>query len=132
MEHRWGQRFTVDLAVRVAGKPYNVRMGRLVDLSASGAYIQVAAGLRLLSRVQLAITSLPHRHAHPTPMIAAFVARTSRDGIGVEWCDYAPQAVVELLRYVAAHRPERHRCTTPERYLPASDAAGKPKTLAEA
>jgi hypothetical protein len=50
---------TVDLAVRVAGRPYNVRTGRLVDLSVSGAFINVAADLRLLSRVQIAITPCP-------------------------------------------------------------------------
>jgi hypothetical protein len=132
MEHRWGQRFTVDLAVRIAGRPYNVRMGRLVDLSVSGAFIKVPADLRVLSRVQVAITAPPQRLAHPTPMIAAFVARTSKDGVGVEWCEQAPQPVLELLRYVAAQRPERHRPATPERYIPASDASDKPKTFAEA
>lgn len=132
MEHRWGARFTVDLAVRVAGRPYNVRMGRLVDLSASGAFINVAADLRLLSRVQVAITALPQRLAHPTPMIAAFIARSSKDGVGVEWCEYAPKPVLELLRYVAAHRLERHRPAMPERYIPASDASDKPKAFAKA
>jgi hypothetical protein len=132
MEHRWGARFTVDLAVRVAGRRYNVRVGRLVDLSASGAFINVAADLRLLSRVQVAICALPQRLAHPTPMIAAFVARTSKDGVGVEWCEHAPKPVLELLRHVAAHRPERHRRATPERYIPAPDASDKPKTVAEA
>jgi PilZ domain len=131
MEHRWGERFTVDLAVRVAGRPYSVRMGRLVDLSVSGAYLNVSADLRLLSRVQIAI-ALPQRLAHPTPMIAAFVARTSKEGVGVEWCEHAPKAVLELLRYVAVHRPERHRPVTPERDIPASDACDKPKTFAEA
>jgi hypothetical protein len=132
MEHRWGERFTVDLAVRVAGRPYNVRTGRLVDLSVSGAFIDVAADLRLLSRVQVAITALPQRLGHPTPMIAAFIARRSKDGVGVEWCEHAPKAVLELLRYVAAHRPERHRPAMPERYIPASDASGKPKAFAKA
>ena len=132
MEHRWGERFTVDLAVRVAGRPYSVRMGRLVDLSVSGAFIDVAADLRLLSRVQVAITALPQRLGHPTPMIAAFIARRPKDGVGVEWCEHAPKAVLELLRYVAVHRPERHRPVTPERDIPASDASGKPKAFAKA
>ena len=55
MEHRWGQRLTVDLAVRLAARRYNVRAARLVDLSASGAYIKVSADLRLLTRVQIAL-----------------------------------------------------------------------------
>ena len=127
MEHRWGERFTVDLAVRVAGRPYNVRTGRLVDLSVSGAFIDVAADLRLLSRVQVAITALPQRLGHPTPMIAAFIARRSKDGVGVEWCEYAPQPVLELLCYAAA----RHRTAEPGRYVTASAPLEEPKSIAE-
>ena len=36
MEHRWGARVTVDLAVRLASRPYNVRTARLLNLSLSG------------------------------------------------------------------------------------------------
>jgi PilZ domain len=128
MEHRWGQRLKVDLAIRVAGRPYNVRSGRLIDLSASGAYLAVSADLRLLSRVQIAL-ALPNRLTHPTPMAAAYVTRIGKDGIGVEWCEYAPQAVLELLRYAAAHRHDRPR-TEPGRYVPASAPLDEPKSSA--
>ena len=136
MEHRWGERFAVDLAVRVAGRPYTVRVGRLIDLSVSGAYIKMPADPRLLSRVQIAI-ALPQRLAHPTSMVAAYVARKSKDGVGVEWCEHAPRPVLELLRYIAAHRPVRHRMAAPARYIRASDirasdTSDEPKTIAEA
>jgi hypothetical protein len=127
MEHRWGQRLTVDLAVRVAGRPYNVRAARLVDLSASGAYIKLSADLRLLSRVQIAV-ALPHRLTQPTPMVAAYVVRRGEDGVGVEWCEYAPTPVLELLRHAATH----HRAADPGRYVPASDPLDEPKSYAEA
>jgi hypothetical protein len=131
MEHRWGERFAVDLAVRIAGRPYAVRAGRLVDLSVSGAYIIVSADLHLLSRVQVAI-ALPQHVAHPTPMIAAFVARNGEDGLGVEWCEHAPNPVLELLRYRAAHRPEPRRTSAAGRDIPASGDPEHPQTLAEA
>ena len=99
MEHRWGHRVAVDLAIRIAGDRISPR-GAARDLSASGAYLMVCADLRPLSRVQIAM--LPHRLTHPTPMVAAYVARRGKDG--VEWCEYAPQAVLELLRYAAARR----------------------------
>lgn len=114
MEHRWGQRVAVDVAVRIAARRYKVRAARLVDLSVSGAYIKVAADLRLLSRVQVAI-ALPHRFAHPTPVVPAYVARKYRDGVGVEWCDLAPKPVVELLRYAALHRREHPGAIPSER-----------------
>jgi hypothetical protein len=130
MEHRWGQRLTVDLAIRLAGRPYHVRAARLVDLSASGAYIKVSADLRLLTRVQIAL-ALPHRLTHPTPMIAAYVARKGKDGIGVEWCEYAPRAVLELLRYASAHRPDRRGSAEPGRFAPAAGPPNPPQNAAE-
>jgi hypothetical protein len=41
---------------------------------------------------------LPQKFPPATPLISAYVARKYRDGIGVEWCDFAPRGVVELLR----------------------------------
>jgi hypothetical protein len=97
MEHRWGERFAVDIAVRLGSKPYAVRTGRLADVSMSGGNILVGVDLRLLSRVQVALV-LPGRFAHATPVVSAYVVRKHRHGVGIEWCEYAPQAVVELLR----------------------------------
>jgi hypothetical protein len=97
MEHRWGERFAIELPVRVAVRPFAVRPGRLANLSVSGCAIKVAFDLRLLSRVQVAI-ALPHQCNHAIPVIAAYVTRKFKDGIGVEWCDFAPRPVIELLR----------------------------------
>jgi hypothetical protein len=129
MEHRWGQRLAVDLAIRVAARPYKVRAARLVDLSVSGAYIEVCADLRLLSRVRIAL-ALPDRLTHPTPMVPAYVARKGKDGVGLEWCESAPKAVLELLRYAAAHRHDRHGAAEPGRYVPAADLLHEPKRFA--
>ena len=115
------------MAVRVAARPYNVRAARLVDLSASGAYIKLSADLRPLSRVQIAI-ALPHRLTQPTPMVAAYVVRREKDGVGVEWCEYAPKPVLELLRHAAAH----HRAAGHGRYVAAADAPDEPKSFVEA
>jgi len=106
MEHRWGQRFEVDILVRVHSRPYAVRAARLTDVSMSGGFIATSMDLRELRRLQIALV-VPHRFSQATPMISAYVARRHRDGIGVEWCDFAPQAVVELLRSPAAKSPRR-------------------------
>jgi hypothetical protein len=115
MEHRWGQRFTVDIAVRLGSRPYAVRTGRLMDLSMSGASIKIGMELRLLSRVQVALV-LPSRFPRATPVISAYVARRHRDGVGVEWCDFAPQAVCELLRSYDP-RDRLHRAQAPDSAL---------------
>ena len=66
-------------------------------------------------------------------MVAAYVARKSKDGVGVEWCEHAPKPVLELLRYIAAHRPERHRMTAPPpRIRHPRIRPDEPKTIAEA
>jgi hypothetical protein len=110
MEHRWGERFSVDLPVRIAARPFAARAGRLVDLSLSGGGVQTGFELRVLSRVQIALV-LPQGFAPATPMISAYVARSYPGGIGVEWCEFAPRQVVELLRAAARRRDERRICT---------------------
>jgi len=120
MEHRWGERFVVDIAVRVSARRYAMRTGRLVDLSVSGGHINVQGDLRLLSRVQIAITC-PQRTQAATPVISAYVTRKHGDGVGVEWCDFAPQPVIELLRSVAQRRPDRRRGMRPTQYPSAGD-----------
>ena len=101
MEHRWGQRVAVDIPVRITGHPFSVRTGRLSNLSVSGAFIKAEFQLRLLSRIQVAIEA-PQRSRHAAPIIAAYVARKGKDGIGIEWCEFAPNAVKDLLRSTPA------------------------------
>jgi len=39
------------------------------------------------------------RHAQTDAVtIAAYVARKTDDGLGIEWCEFAPAAVVELVK----------------------------------
>ncbi len=96
----------MDFLVRVTAQPYAVREGRLSDLSVSGGRIKTGLGPRLLSRVQIAI-ELPFSPKHEAPLVAGYVARQYQDGIGVEWCEFAPHPVRELLRLVVA-RPLAH------------------------
>jgi hypothetical protein len=112
MEHRWGERFAVDIVVRLGSRPYTIRTGRLIDLSMSGGSITIGMDLRVLSRVQVALV-LPARFPQATPVISAYVARRHRDGIGVEWCDFAPQPVLELLRSPALRHREHLRRPRP-------------------
>jgi hypothetical protein len=105
MDHRWGERFTVDLAVKVAGRPFAVRAGRLTNLSVSGGAIQISADIRLLTRVQVAIAA-PNRFLDPIPVVSGYVTRKFGDHIGVEWSEFAPGAVRELLKVARAHRRE--------------------------
>jgi hypothetical protein len=111
MEHRWGQRLSVEIPVRVSAHPFSLRHGRLRNLSVSGAFIELAADLRPLSRIQVALDH-SHHARHDAPTVAAYVARKYKDGVGVEWCEFAPPAVALLLRsftlrpHVRVRKPE--------------------------
>jgi hypothetical protein len=108
MEHRWGERVGVDIPVRITGHPFSVRTGRLSNLSVSGAFIRADVDVRLLSRIVVAI-ELPQRPKRDAPLIAAFVARKFKDGIGIEWCEFKPPAVNRLLQSSAARHYRRKR-----------------------
>jgi hypothetical protein len=97
MDHRWGRRVQVDFPVRVAAHRFAVRDGRLIDLSVSGALIEADLDSRVLSRIQVVIL-LPGYPRHEAPTVEAYVARKHRHSIGVEWCEFAPRTVRELLR----------------------------------
>jgi hypothetical protein len=106
MEHRWGARVGVDIPVRITAQPFAVRFGRLTNVSVSGAYIRAELEVRLLTRIEVSI-ELPRRSKHAAPAIAAYVARKLRDGIGIEWCEFAPPAIGDLLHSLST-RPHTH------------------------
>ena len=106
MEHRWGQRVQVDFPVRVIGHRFSVREGRLSDLSVSGARVKADFEARLLSRIQIAI-DLPLWPKHDSPVVEAYVTRRYKHELGIEWCQFAPRVVSDLLRALVA-RPHVH------------------------
>ena len=111
MEHRWGERVGVDIPVRITAHPFSVRHGRLTNLSVSGASIKAEADMRVLSRIQLVI-EIPHTTRSEAPNVAAYVTRSSKGLFGVEWCEFAPPVISELLAtlsarpYVRLRKPE--------------------------
>jgi hypothetical protein len=102
MEQRWGERLSVNVPVRVSAHAFSVRDGRLTDLSVSGASLTVDLDLRLMSRVEIVVV-LPYRSKHEAPALYGYVARKYQDGFGIEWCEFAPAAVGELLRSAVRH-----------------------------
>jgi hypothetical protein len=106
MEHRWGERVQVDFPVRVIAHRFSVRDGRLADLSVSGALVKAEFEARVLSRIQVAIDS-PLWPKHDSPIVEAYVARRYKHEFGIEWCEFAPRAISELLRAVV-NRPHAH------------------------
>lgn len=88
MEHRWGQRQSTDVLVRFVNLPATIGMGRLLNISVTGAYMETTMQLRRLSLVYLEPAASISCHGR-LGRIAASVVRLDETGVGLEWSDSA-------------------------------------------
>lgn len=97
MEHRWGGRKPMGTKVRLVAWPGAIGAGTLRDVSLSGAFVETDLSLPLLARVAVD-PQFDRRASGETQGIHAFVVRQEADGLGMEWCEFAPEAVLEWVR----------------------------------
>ena len=90
MEHRWGQRVAVKMPVELNVRPHAVNWMR--DVSASGAFIETLPLFPIFSLLH--VTFMVGGSMQSVP---GYVVRVGGDGMGVEWCTFAPQAIRALL-----------------------------------
>jgi len=93
---RWGQRIAVDIPVQVAASASPAIHGHLKNLSLSGALMGTDQELRLHAYIEISI-KLPET-ARSDIRVMERVTRNLKDGVGIEWCEFAPSAVKDLLR----------------------------------
>jgi hypothetical protein len=93
-ESRWGDRVRVNIPVQVSTNALADGVGRMKNLSLSGALVKadVDWGLHTLIKVRF---QMPSQRA---TAITAYVSRKTVEGVGVEWCEFAPSVVKDLLR----------------------------------
>jgi hypothetical protein len=101
MERRWGNRLVSNELVRVTRDRHVLGFARLQEVSLSGAFLKAAWHLPSLTRICLHVPHGGNRHG--TARVEAFVVRQGNEGLGVEWCDFAPPAIVNL---VDIHQPQ--------------------------
>jgi hypothetical protein len=100
MDNRLGERVAINLVIRlVSSRPHSIAVGLLKNLSRSGALI-VNCDLQLFSLIHVVLH--PHQGSNDEDAVAAYVTRACDGGIGVEWCEFAPPAVADLLQAAAA------------------------------
>ena len=94
-DSRWGDRVRVNIPVQVSANDLSAH-GCMKNLSLSGALVKadVDLGMHALIRVNIEVSPPSQRVA----AITAYVSRKDEEGIGVEWCEYAPSIVKDLLR----------------------------------
>lgn len=96
MEHRWGPRRPCRARVRVSAGGGVSGLGRLGNLSMSGAFLETT--LRLPLFAQLAIEVLrDDGSTHPLEF-PAVVVRHDEKGVGIEWCDPNPGSICRALK----------------------------------
>ena len=102
-EHRWGERIRVDLPVDVLEEGRAEVVGQLKNLSLSGAFLQSGHELHLhaLIGVRIARTS----SSADAYVVRARVSRKPALGVGIEWCEFAPSVVKDLLRLPSGRYP---------------------------
>lgn len=94
MEHRWGRRQPANLAVQFFAGPGTIGIGRLVNISSTGAFMETTVPLRPLCIVNLGPIGLVVGESK-SGSIAASVVRQCARGVGLEWCEAvaAPKVV---------------------------------------
>ena len=96
IEHRWGQRIAVDIPVQVAAYALPAFHGHLKNLSWSGALIETDHELPLHTYTAISVKLTEMGDSATT--VTARVTRQLKDALGVEWCEFAPRTVKDLLR----------------------------------
>jgi PilZ domain len=101
--HRWGQRIAVDIPVQVAAHSLPAIHGHLKNLSLSGALMETDHELPLQAHIAISV-KLPGMGDKATTVMAR-VIRQLKDAVGVEWCEFAPTTVRDLLRSPSVRIP---------------------------
>ena len=104
MEHRWGARMPVSLAVQLEVPGCGRTPGVMVNASISGALIQTKMKPQPLSSLRLIVVT-----EHVRIELPACVARTTDEGFAVEWRDMACPELLEILKAHQGALSERDR-----------------------
>jgi hypothetical protein len=102
-EHRWGQRVTLEVPVKLHVDGRALGRGVLRNASISGALIETALELSLYTNLVVSMPTLSEvtTGSHE---LAACVVRQAPGGFAVEWRDMACPAIVTLLERITGQR----------------------------
>jgi hypothetical protein len=96
MEHRWGHRREISRAVHVETRNGLVSRGRITNVSISGAFVVSPLPVTLFSYIQVQFTGMLHGK-RAQMAVEGQVVRKEDGGFGIEWCEFAPEAIRALM-----------------------------------
>src|SRR3569833_2059788 len=117
MEHRCGYRRSLEAVVLVRTRNGVTVQGRVLNVSASGVLIRGVLQVPLHTPVLVQIDA-PDRMAGRISL-AGEISRQTPEGFAVEWSEFAPQALRDLVREAATPRRRPELVSKP-------DGAGSP------
>jgi hypothetical protein len=90
------RRVRTNIPLQMSAKAEAGADGCMKNLSLSGALVKADVDLGLHALIQVRINrATPSRRA---AAITAYISRKTKEGAGVEWCEFAPSVVTDLLR----------------------------------
>jgi len=95
-EHRWGQRVTIEIPVRLAVGGRKLGRGALRNASISGALIETALELPVFSNLVVSIPDVGD--------LEASIVRCEPGRFAVEWRDMACSSIVALLERITGRQ----------------------------
>jgi hypothetical protein len=108
MEHRWGQRVTTSIPVRLVCHTHGSGYGRITDISLSGARIRTDLQLPRLALVNVIIEPSDAAESGwchgPDSRLVACVVRSTPHELGLEWNSADHGEATDLLRSAVALR----------------------------
>src|SRR6185312_922024 len=96
MEHRWGERVAVSVSVELSCGASPPVAGSLENVSSSGAFVRTAGRRPPRGPIDV-IFAQRDADRRRSVRVAAYVVRETHVGVGVEWCEFAPRPVRELM-----------------------------------
>lgn len=96
LEHRWGERVQVNIPVRLSAATLAGVDGSMKNLSMSGAFVKSDYDWR--RHVLIEVRIAPPLPLLDAAVVEAHVARKLEEGVGIEWCEFAPRIVRDWLR----------------------------------
>lgn len=96
-ERRWGPRIQVDLPVRLTLSRGRSESGRMRNVSLSGALIECQAELPAFTTMRVQILAGAEA-VTGTIELGARVVRAEHPCLGIEWREFQPQALADLLK----------------------------------
>jgi hypothetical protein len=101
-ESRWGERVNVNVPVQLWAGTVAGAEACMSNLSLSGALVKARVDLDLNSMIEVNIRTPT---AQRVEAITAYVSRKVVEGVGIEWCEFAPTVVKDLLRSSSIRLP---------------------------